>query len=223
MPAGLEVHNDSNVLTIDSTFQNISIVSSGSVFCNVIDRNTYTGLVVVSGKNPILGFISSIGVSCILVGRSGASHTYRVYLDSEAAATVNYWVFDTPDAGSGSNFGLQVFNGAGELCFDAARRYLRVLGFFNQQALPGEGVDVTFAGKTIMSLPLTLGYWYTATPLPDNPSFYQHVLYLSFTRVTSISRLEVYVGAKALTGDNSGVSYLQRSPCIAADVTNYAL
>lgn len=216
MGTGLEILNDAGIIQVDSTFQNLSFVYTSSVLCNIGHLNCKTGYVNVTGKNPILGFQSGIGVTYIVTGKSGNVYTFRIYLDVDVDTTVTYWVFDSQDSSPAESFGLQVYNSSGLLCFDSSRKYLRVLQYFNG------GTGNTFPGKSVIAFPCTFSYSVNWTPAA-NLLTWNYTFNMRFVKVTSSNVVEMYNILKGIGGGFSapGASYSGRFSVIAADITNY--
>lgn len=216
MAEGIQIFNDSGILTIDSTYQNLALVSTGSVWCNTFHLGCKTGDVSITGKNPILGFQSTLGVTIIVRSKVGNTFTFRVYVDTQNDVSINYWVYDSQDDPSPTNFGLQIFNPSGQLCFDAARKYLRVLQYFNS------GTGNTYPGKNVVAIPCCFSYAVVWTPSP-NLLFWTYNVYITFVKVTSSNQVEMYSQLKYFgSGFSSpGQPYSSRFSVIVSDITNY--
>lgn len=127
MPEGLEVFNDAGQRVIDPEIQNFGLIASGRVTTSAIVGNfRYHDIVSAGRVSPILAlnaggnWVGILGVSI-----SGSTYTWRVVTLS--AANVDYWLFDeTPVV---ENFGLEVFNAAGDRVYHSGIGAMRVVGF----------------------------------------------------------------------------------------------
>ncbi|MGO4701709.1 hypothetical protein [Dyella sp. 2RAB6] len=124
MSAGFEVINDSQSILIDQNFQNLALISSGSIS---IGSNSsaggYFGSTTIPATGVPLIFVRSAGLVSIISATNGR-FDWRL---AKGVTTFDYYAFAPPQSLSG-NVGLQVFGSDGKLCFDAQQKYLRILG-----------------------------------------------------------------------------------------------
>jgi len=124
MSAGFEVINDSQSILIDQNFQNLALVSRGtiSVASNTSPGGRY-GFTNIPATGIPLIFVRSTGLVSIISTASGRFDWQM----AKGVTSFDYYAFAPPQIISG-NFGLQVYGSDGTLCFDAQQKYLRVLG-----------------------------------------------------------------------------------------------
>lgn len=84
-------------------------------------------LVVQNAVAPVVALSSAVEATVCLRSISGTTWTYRIFCSSKTTAITCY-VFDIFGT-SNSTFGLQVFDGASRLVFDALQKPLRVADF----------------------------------------------------------------------------------------------
>lgn len=127
MPAGIEVINNWGTVLIDSNDPSLCLHTKATASSDGSRVLAYTFHGV---EFPTLALRSTAGkVSIIGSSVSGTSITYTL-LTENAAQSVDMYLFDRPIS-SGSTYGLQVFDAAGRLTFDALRspgRVVDVLG-----------------------------------------------------------------------------------------------
>lgn len=114
MPAGIYILNDHGTILIDDTYSNLAVRHQGTLSAGAGLRT-----VSVPGLNDPVPAIRSTAYAAT-ASRQGSTG----YIWSAGGAQVHWYVFDVP-IGAG-NHGLQVFNAAGQLTFDAYQKYARV-------------------------------------------------------------------------------------------------
>lgn len=125
MEAGLQVMNNNNTLNIDSTYKNMELLGKYTVITSTaIWSGTYTGTVVVPGVNLMVGSRSTSPSTVFMVSESNGNSTVTV-ISKTAGLAVTVFAFGPPTTVQG-NMGMQVFNQASQLVFDATHKYLRM-------------------------------------------------------------------------------------------------
>lgn len=130
MPAGFQSFNTSNTLQIDGKYANLSLIRSGSV-TPIKDNGTGSGPNTYNAEvsfSPSSGEI--VAVSCennfTLYWTTSSSHVYRVNGNSQ----LKYYVFARITASS-ANYGMQVFDDAGNLVYCATHKPFNVAGIIS--------------------------------------------------------------------------------------------
>lgn len=227
MPAGLVVYNDDNILQIDGEFKNLCLRSKVTVTCNTAvtsGNSTFyrSGAQSYSGiSNLVIAVRSS--VNCMVYWVS--STQYVIYAET-SGASVTVYLFGDPPAPT-SDYGLRVYNDAGEVVFDAAREYMRVVDFKVLSTSTQEGSESYPSGRTY-AVVLSGGFWgrCIATGAPSgSPSYYLHEwkrTAASFSG-TTLTLHGVYVYSANSSGPFADMLYDSRSATYALvlDVTNY--
>ena len=136
MTVGFEVINDHGSILIDANYPNLALVAQGTVN---VGSNTSSGgksgTITVPNTGKPAVFVRSAGLVAIIDAQPGTF----TYLLANGVTTFDYWVFAPPQS-IPRNFGAQIFDANGKLCFDAAQNYMRVTGLINMG-----GVGMTFA------------------------------------------------------------------------------
>jgi hypothetical protein len=133
MGVGFEVITDAGSILLDATYPNLALIAQGTVN---VGTNTAAGGVFGTIAVPATGqpmvFVRSAGFVAILNVDNG-TFSYQL---AQGVTTFDYWVFGPPQS-IATNYGMQVFDAAGRLCFDAAQKYMRVNGAIamNQQGM----------------------------------------------------------------------------------------
>lgn len=133
MTAGLQIINSGGTYQIDENYRNYQILSTGSGSTSSTysaDGITYkyTDIVVSSGVAPMLGVKSTSFMVVIGVSKSGDTWTFRVACETTQSFT--YFVFDLVSTTPG-NFGLEVYDAAGDLVFYSGNKPLRIVGIMD--------------------------------------------------------------------------------------------
>lgn len=219
MTAGLKIYNDSGVLQIDDTYQNLVVVLSGTIRTGD-DRMAKLWL---DWNGPLLVATSSPNGSCCAVrDRQGTNWLYYVGSDIPNDE-VKWYAFSNPQ-NIPFQGGLRVYRADGSIAFDSNQRPLVMAYFFSIDApllpyysqheaekLPKE--DEVERPKDIY-IPLQQGRTYTAFPIlfhgavsfayrykngNSQQAFYHHYCYLPQTRnggVNFKARLEEDLGGR---------------------------
>lgn len=127
MSVGYQVLNDAGGILLDANYPNLALIAKGTVN---IGTNTYAGgwygQLNVPDTGPSMVFIRSPGFAAVLGVDAGVIQYYL----GKGSTSFDYWVFGPPQD-VGARFGMQVFTDDSRLAFDAAQRYLRVIGSIN--------------------------------------------------------------------------------------------
>lgn len=125
MPAGLQVFTASGVIQIDENYQNYMLLQKASISASSLtgpNGERVTGVEVYTSSVSEMVAIRSTALAALhSITPSGAGLRYIF----GTAGTVTYYRYGLGVA-SGQSFGLQIFNAAGKLVFDAASPALRV-------------------------------------------------------------------------------------------------
>jgi len=139
MPAGVQVYtSDTNVVQIDGNYSNLQMTAKGTVYsafqavqANTNPNGTYyydipVAYVSFNAVSPVFAVSGDTSAAVVATSNSGNSWTVTIWTPNGPAG-VDWFVFDraTP---ADSKSGLQVFNDAQQLVFDAQMKYLKVVG-----------------------------------------------------------------------------------------------
>lgn len=152
MAAGFQAFTDSGVFQIDGLTPNYQLVQSMSAVSQSIridtawnDKNIqYQGQFwmcsfTFSAEAPLYAFSADSGVGVSLWdANSRDGQTYTVRFITEVQTTVRFFVFSKVPVSS-RGFGLQVFDGHGQLIADAASPFFRVLDVVYDAYMPANG------------------------------------------------------------------------------------
>jgi hypothetical protein len=148
MTAGIQIVNENSVIQIDQDYKNLVMVAKGSV--TTTGALPTTADISVTANNPVIAFVSSVPVCVTRMQSSGTSWIYRVATFG-AAATVDYYVFDTPELVTVSDtFGIEVRKADGSLAWHSSMKTLKVVAFLE---VPVPNVNDNDAGSDSVSLP----------------------------------------------------------------------
>lgn len=219
---GLRAYNDNGILQIDSKYKNMELVGSGSAVASAGGIARYVDVNVV-GVNPLLAFRHAYGVTCVPIAKSGSTFTFRLYTYYAGGTTgdlnINYWIFDSIASPSASSYGLQVFNESGEICYDSAGKYFKVL----EADLIG-GAPVTYTGKSILVAPCIFGYSVSWAPSPNLLNYCRNENY-NWVKTTGVNTAEVFSQIVAFNCAFSSAGQVSSNRGIFAvlDVTGYGI
>ena len=149
MSHGLIAKNSSGSVQIDSEYENLVLLKSGSV------TNTYTQSSGCGQRQAFVSWDFNANPEAILCARpKGSDQLWAIYPQVNLGrftinfrgsySSIDYAVYgkqQTPARGPG-NWGLEVFDGNGSTVFDSRYSYLRVLGYvdLNVPAAPDLGL-----------------------------------------------------------------------------------
>lgn len=119
MPAGFQVWGDHGFLQIDQDYRNYALVAKGT--------NAVHGPPTITDPvAPVLVLYSTAGgVVPVGITISGTTWGWNV-VSSPAGVDYEWYIYDVPPP-STATFGLVIYNAAGEVAFDATRKYMRVI------------------------------------------------------------------------------------------------
>lgn len=154
MPAGFQAFTETGVYQIDGATPNYQMVQAMSaqsvdtalrLAVNDAGKPFTTTLPSVafsfnSTAGPMYGVYASDGAGITIWSTDVSGTTYTLRFVTERPCTVFLFLFDSVPLVSGS-FGLQVFNGRGDLIADSSRPFLRVLDVIYNEYLSGTGWD----------------------------------------------------------------------------------
>lgn len=130
--AGLQIINaDGQTVTIDSTYRNLALRTKGIATTDRSNiQSSYVDLNLSGLTMPMIATKTSFASAARTANVGNGEFIFRIYAGGPVGSQVPYYIFDVP-APSNARYGLQVFDGSGNLTFDAASsKYLRVMDFF---------------------------------------------------------------------------------------------
>lgn len=142
MTAGFQAFTDTGLVQIDGTTPNYAlrqkvdmVTGAGSINAgksNSGTQYTFTANVATftfNAAKPLVVLYSPNAYATLLQCKNNNNGTWTAKIWSNTAATVSVYIFDQASAAapSGPGYGLQVFDPAGALVFDARQRIARIL------------------------------------------------------------------------------------------------
>lgn len=229
MPAGLQVFTNSGVLQVDGEYANLCMREKIAGVCNipwtVYQRDVYRSGPINHGGHPNAAIALRSSAPVIVMWMNS---TQFEVLCTDLNATFTAYVFADPPA-TGSSFGLQAYDAAGKLVFDAVRKNMRVAGAVVLPANQSTGSTTLVSGRTYAVM-VSGGFWARREPTgaPAGSSNYYINEWLRVgSRVdgATIHFFPVHL-AYAFTsgpGSGAGASYTSQSPthALILDVTHF--
>lgn len=160
MPVGAEIFNDSGAYLIDGANYNACFRRKGSVTTTAFydGRTTLSKAEVAVAADEILAF------ACIyptaLIGASQGN--MRLAVMSAPGAALLYWVFGPPS--SSGSFGMQIFNAASQLVYDAVRLPIRIAGLHTGISTSNPPAGKTYAVLAMQTRTQLERTWAEFTP-----------------------------------------------------------
>lgn len=156
MAVGLRIRNASNVVQIDSNFQNLALRQQGSVVSAATPTGG-TGWSWATITVPASGVVAyRCAAPCYILDSSPSGGTRTVtFWVKGLSVTVAWYLFDTADLGQsyGGTVGLRVRNPAGAVAFDSRMKYMRVIDQLSGGAPTGAVNEThTYASTTLPAL-----------------------------------------------------------------------
>lgn len=129
MPLGLEVYNDDGVFQIDNKYKNLVLVKKTTFTLQPAATNTIQYL-NAAYRFTAAASANVIAISCpknqkVNIFKAGGLSYY--FSTISAATTVTVYEFSKISNTPAGNYGLVVYNDAGELIFDALQKPMRVV------------------------------------------------------------------------------------------------
>lgn len=138
--AGFIVYNDKNTPQIDSVFYNLAFMGKGVWPVGTTEGQASPSLqmLVVTGTDPVVAIRCNEPIRVCRLKIDANTYNFQFirmpYWNLyDQPAPIEYYIFDRPT--SSSNFGMQVFDPAGQLVFDAGRPYMRVVDQISGSAI----------------------------------------------------------------------------------------
>ena len=123
MTAGLQIINDNGVVQLDENYFNLEFKHK---FQYAIAAGVNQYPIATNGYGNEVVAVGETGIGYVSISRTAANQIV-ITTFAQAAATLTFYVFGTPDQTATGNAGLQIFNGAGQLTFSCSRNYMRVV------------------------------------------------------------------------------------------------
>ncbi|MHC5347475.1 hypothetical protein [Metapseudomonas furukawaii] len=130
MVAGIQVFGDAGNVQITDQFVSMNFLETRTV--QIVNSLSYSparwGEVTVAGDNPIAVLGSTGGAAVVQYKRTNLGNgQWRFTFAAGFAVSVKMFFFErSKSIPAGNNFGLQLFNASGELCFDSATPVMSV-------------------------------------------------------------------------------------------------
>lgn len=128
MSAGLQVYTSTGLFQIDGVTPGYALRQHSTVSTSNSTGN-YFGSLSFTGVAPLVAIYSGNGVPVACIQMTVSGSTWTALFWSTAATTFDVYVFDSIQAlsASGSTFGLQVFDGSGNIVADSALGFCSIL------------------------------------------------------------------------------------------------
>lgn len=230
MPVGFQSFNDGNFIQIDADYKNYEFRQKGGFTIGPSNlanggSNLGTVTVTVTGTAPIIAINCDQFCYASIRSISGNSFTFEIYNGNNFNIGGTFFIFDASSPNPASNTGMQIFDGAGNLVFDAQKKYMKVLEYFSP---PGSNADEThsYPGKTTAFVMCDYGYRFVVQASPTQPGnssvrFLQSWLHLGRTPPNQfqVKDMATFTSANANNnGQQSTTEYPSR--WMILDVTN---
>jgi hypothetical protein len=138
--AGIQVWNQNDFLQIDQNYKNYLMYETRAISCNTqVSNACYADVDLPYGVDAFIGYVDSDFACHSVLSVSGSTVRYR-FFKIGGPGTINIVVFRVSPP-SGSTYGMQVFNAAGELVFDALMPYMRIVDFIQGENVAGVNFD----------------------------------------------------------------------------------
>lgn len=145
MPVGFQSINDSNVLQIDGRYKNLSLIRSGSV--------TPTSGEASISINASAGEILAVSCTDKFTLYWSTSNEALIRINGSTSAPVKYYVFGI--SSFTSNYGLQVFDDAGQVVYDTGRKPFNVVDIITSYTTKNYSLGRNYAAVFISQRSLT--------------------------------------------------------------------
>ena len=219
MPYGMEIINDYGTILLDHSYNNLAMVSKGSVTTardspaseDVAIYSAYIGTALLSGER--------LAIACSTAFATFFCETDAVYVcTGGATAVVEWYRFGTPAPSTTNNAGLRVYNASGQLTFDSNHNQARVHSSVTSEAATPVGTT----GRKYAVILARRGHGHSTVRLPDPivGGFYNTPI-LKATGV-KIDGVNVSFGRVTWSSTGGGTDF--ESPAFRAhiiDVTGY--
>ncbi|TQJ97333.1 hypothetical protein [Achromobacter sp. SLBN-14] len=132
---GLQVRNESNLIQIDSTFQNLAFWTKGvAVASQATGFSSWRSGTITVPYTPASAFAFRADFPTFILNTVISGSTMQVdflsYIVGGSAATIYWYLFAPPNFTgfpAGQNYGLRVKNAAGVSSFDSRNQYMKYL------------------------------------------------------------------------------------------------
>lgn len=183
MPSGITIYGDSGAVQVDENYFNYALVAKGTATLledaqalpNGAIRRGAKVQISVQGESPIIAWSSGFPLHIYRVSVNAGVWSFVIssgisggsgYPPGLAGNSFTYYVFDRP-SDSGGGFGFQVFDAAGRLTFDATRKYMRVVRFYETSDPKSmDSIDTTLPGKTYAATTCICPTWWSQSGGP---------------------------------------------------------
>lgn len=228
MPAGIQVYaqDGSGILQIDDTNLNLFLRAKGTAQSTTQPNPSYqystssnTNVSGVRCATPLVVLSGSQLCQCNPVNQGNGNWLLQFSINGPVGTPLSWWLFDTLGNDEGSRNGLQIFNAAGQLQYDAMRKPLRIVGVQNNNIAS----SVTYpAGRSYAAL-MSGGGGSRAVPgtqIPGQPE--TPAGFVILTGGSRVSGTTVSIGSYQVFGGR-GDSFNNLPPvqALVADVTDY--
>ena len=233
---GLKVKNNSGEIQIDSTYRNLSLDESGSGVTISNDNSEggfYTRVTLVSSPLAALILVRPNTDDFVAVKsyyKSGSDFAGVDLVTMQQQSTIVDWKsYRENRVVSGDNYGLLVYNSAGELCFDSGKSYFKIHSVHsitlanptNQEADLGPYEDISHAGISNPYYILSpASYWLKYNPPAQSSSIRAWLIGMKKLTSTSV-RIGwfAHFGGPSPQNDNVSEGYNPTMKLIVCDVT----
>lgn len=169
MAVGVRIRNASNILQIDSTYQNLALRQKGAVVSGSanVGGTGWSQATITVPATAVVAYRCANQCYISSSSPSGGNKTVTFWVNG-LSVSIAWYAFDTADLGLsyGGNTGLRIRNPAGAVVFDSRLKYMRVIG---QLSGGGPTVDINethdYSGTTPALVQGQARYIATMTPL----------------------------------------------------------
>ncbi|WP_321940067.1 hypothetical protein [Paraburkholderia sp. J8-2] len=143
MSAGFQAWTDTGLVTIDGstpcfglrvhqviTSSNQSIAWGGGA-ASVFYMTVPIASITFTAAAPVVAFYSPSTYCQMIALKNNGGNSWTAQFWTQSVASIEVYVFDQTNQFAGSNYGLQVFDGSGQLIADATAPFLKPMGFIS--------------------------------------------------------------------------------------------
>lgn len=225
MPAGLQIYNSNNVLTIDSTYQNMQLLSKvTAIFDRPESTSRINDMAIAQIPDIPSGSLVAISSSFPVVRILNRSFIRAPLANMNQSATV-YVFGPATNVPAPSGYGLQVFTEDGRLAFDSGFRYMRVAGMFSVGDVRSPGQNNSFGQKVFavaQSSPVLYSTLRASGGGADPNGTGANVGYVgTYTTENGVGWGTIRTTTNTVFGDGVALYARGSSSALVLDVTNY--
>jgi len=233
MPAGLQIFNDDGAVIIDENYFNLVLRQKVEGNTIATEYVTGTGSKITLNYNgpsyPLIAWQCAEEIMMQGFTRSGTNFDFTMRCAGTAGTAYTLFVFGEPDPiADYGNFGLEVFNAAGQRVYHSGAKPARIVDFRSVSGGIAARTNIAYtAGRqyaTAMTRPATTNFPSPASPGPPfPPPFYINTSFGGCRGYSGGVSTKGWLGARSgpYPGTTSFPTFSQTGNFLVLDVTNY--